>query len=107
DFERVRVRKALASLSELGITSEALARSAARLSRARLAIVRRTRESTDQLVSWHDGQYGAAALDAFNDLPEEIAIRILRRLIEAYSGEAPDPRLSEIEALVERIRATS
>ncbi len=107
DFERVRVRKVLTSLSELGITSEALARSARRLSRARLAIERNTRETADQVVNWHDGRFGSVALDTLNDLPEEIAIRILRRLIAAYSGEAPDPRLSEIEGLAERIRATS
>jgi len=107
DFERVRVRKALASLSELGITSEAIARSARRLSRARDAILRQAAETADQLVDWHDGQFGSIQLDPLNDLSEEIAIRVLMRLIGAYGGEAPEPRLSEIEMLAERIRATS
>ncbi len=107
DFERVRVRKALASLLELGITSEAIARSARRLSRARSAVVRQAQEIADQSVDWHSGQFGSIALDALNNLSEEIAIRILAQVIAAYGGEATAPRLSEIEALAERIRATS
>lgn len=107
DFERVRVRKALASLSELGITSEAIARSAGRLSRARSSIVRQSIEAAERHVDWHGGQFGSIALDTLNDLSEEIAIRVLTQMIAAYGGESPDPRLSEIEALAERIRATS
>ena len=107
DYERVRVRKALASLAELGITGEAIARSAARLSRARASILRSTHVAADNLFDWHGGLYGSVPLDALNDLSEEIAIRVLKRLIGAYGGEAPAPRLSEIEILAERIRATS
>ncbi|HTU57198.1 MAG TPA: tRNA lysidine(34) synthetase TilS, partial [Polyangiales bacterium] len=50
DFERVRVRKALASLSELGITGEAIARSTRRLSRARTSIVRQSVETAERYV---------------------------------------------------------
>jgi tRNA(Ile)-lysidine synthase len=107
DFERVRVRKALASLSGLGITSEALARSAKRIARARSAIERAAREAAHKCVDWHDGQFGSVPVDVLRDLPEEIAIRILRLLIRAYGGEAPDPQLSEVETLADRIRATS
>ena len=106
DFERVRVRKALASLSDLGIDGAAIVRSAARLSRARSAILRQTAEAVRAHVDWHDGQFGAIPVGTFNDLPEEIAVRILKQLIGAYGGEAPEPRLSEIEGLVDRIRAT-
>ncbi len=107
DFERVRVRKALASLAELGITSDAIARSATRLSRARSSIQRQALEAVDLNVDWHGGQFGSIALDALGDLSEEIAMRVLGKMIAAYSGEAPEPRLSELESLAERIRATS
>ncbi len=107
DFERVRVRKALAALSDLGISSGSIARSAARLSRARSAIQRQTAETVQARMDWHEGQFGTISVEIFNDLPEEIAIRVLKQLIGAYGGEAPDPRLSEIEDLAERIRATS
>ncbi len=107
DFERVRVRKILAALSELGIDGAAIARSAARLSRARSAIQRQTVEAVRTRVDWHDGQFGTIPIETFNDLPEEIAVRLLKQLIGAYGGEARDPRLSEIEDLTERIRATS
>ena len=106
DFERIRIRKALAALTELGITGDTIARSAARLSRARDAL-RAPAEAAAHAIAWHDGAFGSIALAAFNDLPVEIAIRLLTRLIDAYGGEAPDPQLSEVEALVDRIRTTS
>jgi tRNA(Ile)-lysidine synthase len=107
DFERVRVRKALGVLADLGITSAYIARSATRLSRARDAVLSEAAEAAKRHIHWHDGAFGSIPLDAINDLAEEIAIRVLTRLIGAFSGEAPDPRLSEIESLVERIRATT
>ena len=107
DFERVRVRKALGVLADLGITSASISRSASRLSRARAAVMRQAYEAAERHIHWHDGAFGSIPLDAINDLSEEIAIRVLTRLIGAFSGEAPDPRLSEIEALVERICATT
>jgi tRNA(Ile)-lysidine synthase len=107
EFERVRVRKALGVLAELGITSGAIARSAARLSRARSAVMRQAAEAAERHIHWHDGQFGSIPLDALNDLSEEIAIRLLTQLIGAFSGAAPDPRLSEVEALADRIRATT
>ncbi len=107
DFERVRVRKALGILEELGVTSASIARSASRLSRARSAVMREAAEAADRHIHWHDGQFGSIPLDALNDFDEEIAIRLLTRLIGAFSGAAPDPRLSEVEALTNRIRATT
>jgi tRNA(Ile)-lysidine synthase len=107
DFERVRVRKALGVLAELGVTSASIARSASRLSRVRSAVMRQSAEAAGRHIHWHDGQFGSIPLDALNDLSEEIAIRLLTRLIGAFGGEAPDPRLSELEGLADRIRATT
>ena len=107
DFERVRVRKALSVLAELGVTSSSIARSASRLSRARSAVMRQAAEAAERHIHWHDGQFGSIPLDALNDLSEEVAIRLLTRMIGAFSGEAPDPRLLEVEALIDRIRATT
>jgi tRNA(Ile)-lysidine synthase len=107
DFERVRVRKALAVMAELGVSSEAIARSAGRLARARTSIARHAHDAADRLVDWHGGVFASIALAAFNDLPREIAIRVLKLLMGAYGGESPDPRLSEVEALAERIQSTS
>lgn len=107
DFERVRMRKALGVIAELGITSAAIARSASRLSRARDAVLSETAEAAKQHIHWHDGRFGSIPLDALNGCAEEITIRLLMRLIGAFSGAAPDPRLSEVEALADRIRATT
>lgn len=107
DFERVRIRKALASLAELGVTSAAIARSASRLSRAREAIQDQAVEAGDHAIDWHDGQFGSIAMDVLRRAPDEIAMRLLARLISSFGGHAPAPRLSEIEALAARVRATS
>lgn len=107
DFERVRVRKALGVLAELGIAPTAIARSARRLSRARVAVNQQAAEASERHIQWHGGQFGTMPLAAFNELPEEIAIRLLVRLIGGFGGDAPDPRLSEIEALASRIRTTT
>ncbi|WP_072389924.1 tRNA lysidine(34) synthetase TilS [Hyphomicrobium sp. CS1BSMeth3] len=107
DFERVRIRKALASLAELGVTSAAIARSASRLSRAREAAQHLAAEAGDRAIDWHDGQFGSIAMDVLKNTPDEMAIRLLARLISAFGGHAPAPRLSEIEALAARVRATS
>ncbi len=107
DFERVRIRKALAILADVGVTSDAIARSAARLSRARRAIERQTAEAVAGSVEWHDGVFGSVALAVLAGLPEEITIRVLSRLIDAFGGDAPAAQLSEIEALAERVLATT
>lgn len=107
DFERVRVRKALSSLADLGIRGDAIARSAMRLSRARLAIQAQAIETAERCVDWHIGQFGSIALDTLIELPEEIAMRILMQMMAAYGGDTPEPRLSEVEALAERIRTIS
>ena len=86
DFERVRVRKALGVLADLGISTDAIARSASRLSRARSAVMRQAADAAERYIHWHDGQFGSIPLDALNDLSEEIAIRLLTRLIGAFSG---------------------
>ena len=107
DFERVRVRKALGLLADVGVASEAIALSAARLSRARAALQHQVTEAIASHVDWHDGVFGSISHDALTALPEEITIRVLRRLIHAFGGEAPDAQLSEIEALAERVRAAT
>jgi tRNA(Ile)-lysidine synthase len=107
DFERVRVRKALGVLAELGITSESIARSAGRLSRGRDALARQATVAVERHVHWHGGQYGSFPLNALNELPDDIAIRVLTQMIGAFSGASPAPRLSEIETLVDRIRSTT
>lgn len=98
-FERVRVRRAMAHIAPLGLTSTALARSAARLMRAKVALDRTTDRLARDIVDDHGGAYATCDLAALCDAPEEIAIRLLRRLIVAFGDPGDGPELAQVEAL--------
>lgn len=105
DFERVRVRQALAVLDGLGIGAEQIARSARRLARARSAALSAMDEVLRDVVRWHGGLYGEIAPRLFGAYPEEYRVRTLAVLLGAYGGSAAPARLSQIEALVEQLSA--
>lgn len=96
-FERVRVRKALALLEPLGLTRAALARTARRMQAAKSALetaadrleasaVRKRFEVVEEID--HAGVTGE---------PDEIGVRLLRRLIDRIGGASERPSLSAIE----------
>lgn len=99
EFERVRVRQAMAQLAPLGLTSAALARSAARLARAKDALDRTTDRLAREIVDDHGGAYATCDLAALRGAPDEIAIRLLRRLIIAFGEHVAGPELAQIETL--------
>ena len=100
-FERARMRADSEALAKLGLTPEALARSARRLRRARAAL--------DDAAQTFFGLHGAmseagyclierAALIA---APEEIALRALARSVNAVSGRESPLQLGKLELLLE------
>lgn len=109
-FERARMRACSDALAKLGLTPEALARSAQRLRRARAALD----EAAEGLLAEHgamsEAGYWLIARDALVAAPEEIALRALARVVAAVGGRLKPLRLSKLEALlttlVERPRTT-
>lgn len=100
NFERVRLRHAQEHLAALGLSNDKLALSAQRLMRARDALERLTEERIRALVDLHGGIYASLDRDAWEAEPEEVRVRMLTRLLDAFGGAAKPAQLSQIEALV-------
>jgi tRNA(Ile)-lysidine synthase len=97
-FERVRLRKALPLLAELGLTPAAVARSATRLERALQPLEELCRSFLAQHVEVRPEGFAVVDLQHFRKLDDEIAIQVLERLLGRLGGGAP-PRLMAVEAL--------
>lgn len=102
-FERVRVRQALETLRDLGIAPAQIGRSAARLSRARRAVLAGVDAAASRAVKLHRGLFAEIDVGCLAELPDEYAVRILAGLLRAFGGEAPPARLSQIEDLAARM----
>lgn len=103
DFERVRLRQACEHAEALGLSNAALARSAARLLRAREALDTIAQTRLADLVHLHDGVFASFSRDAWCREPAEIRVRMLARLLAAFGGSARPARLSQVEALDEAL----
>ncbi|MEG6507458.1 tRNA lysidine(34) synthetase TilS [Methyloligella sp. 2.7D] len=108
-FERVDLRQQGRALAALGLTPEALGRTARRLARARDALEAETgRFLADHLrIDPQAGAAGFAALSfaALRDAPEEVALRALSRLIAMIGGQERPVQLSKLEALLAALKA--
>ncbi|MFZ5674602.1 MAG: tRNA lysidine(34) synthetase TilS [Pseudomonadota bacterium] len=98
-FERVRLRRALPMLAELGLTSRAIVRSAARLERALAAVEGLGRDFLARHVEIRPEGFAMVDLAAFHKLDEEVAIQLLERLLDRLGGGDTPPRLMAVEAL--------
>ena len=104
-FERVRIREALAVLETLGVSREALARSAGRLQDAREALERAADAFEARLVRTHLDLVHEIECKAFAETPVETAIRVLRRILARAGGAARPPELMAVEEAATRLRA--
>ncbi len=104
-FERVRVRGSGEALAALGLTAEALARSARRLRRARIALEQSTDNFLAKQAAMHEAGYCLLAPDALRAAPEEIALRALARILASVGGRTEPVRLSKLEALLAGLAA--
>jgi tRNA(Ile)-lysidine synthase len=99
-FTRPRWRALMPALAEEGLNAHGLARLAARLGRANLALEMIT-DITERSVARIDSQTGASEIDirTYQTLPEEVRLRLLSRAIGrvAHEGEAG---LGQIESLL-------
>ena len=101
-FERIRIRKAASVLESLGLTSEALCRTARRMAAASEALSGHAEAELRMLTKGPQlGAFGVFCWPfASRDLPEEIAIRVLTRAVYAVGGLREVPRRAKIEALL-------
>ena len=106
-FERVRLRGAGQAREALGLSKAALAATARRLSRARQALDQAAAAFLMEHAHHNEGAFCRIAFAPFRALPEEIALRVLRRAVSAHGGQAEAPRLVRLEALLARLRRGS
>jgi len=104
-FERVRMRRALETLNQLGITRARITESASRLRRARDVIEADASAFIDAQAGISPAGYVRVPDSALRSAPDEVAIHVLRRLLSAVGGRTRVPRLRKLEMLVEQIRA--
>lgn len=106
-FERVRVRQALTTLAALGLTRDAVVRTANRVQSARLALQDATDTAWRRCVMVEPGILLEVDLTALRTQPLDIAVRLLRRALTTMRGGDGAAELSAVEALAERLRAES
>jgi tRNA(Ile)-lysidine synthase len=97
-FERVRWRNTLAHLEQEGLAPAMIALSARRLERARQALEHATSRLEADVVE-QDAKQASFRLAAVQDTPEELMLRLLRRLIMRYGAGGEPPELSALERL--------
>lgn len=99
-FERTRMRASSDALMKLGLSPEALARSAQRLRRARAALD----EAANRFIAEHgimsEAGYCLIGREALTTAPTEIGLRALAGAITAVGGRAKPVRLAKLEALL-------
>lgn len=101
-FERVRIRKQLPSRKALGLGNIALSRTAVRMARANSALDQITDQILRDIVLNNSNltRYGIFTWEYnYQELPHEIAIRILRRVIHLLGGQKDVPSLNKTEKL--------
>ena len=103
-FERVRIRRALETLGELGITRPRIVESAERLRRARSAIEYAASAFIRAEVEISAAGYIRLDAQALRAVPEEVAIHVLGQLLRAVGGRCRPPRLRKLEALAADLR---
>ncbi|MGH6855545.1 MAG: tRNA lysidine(34) synthetase TilS [Aestuariivirga sp.] len=97
-FERVRIRKAMPVLGELGITATALAQLAAEAQRSSQALWGATNDWVQSHVTRHETGFCTVPVDAFDDQTEGLKPRILGWLISRY-GAGKMPELAGLQFL--------
>jgi len=103
-FQRVRVRRATATLATLGMTAETLASVAGHLAEVRQALEVQTIASAREIVNIEAGDVVISAL-SLQDLPPEIARRLLVQALVWVSSAEYGPRGPALMRAMATLRA--
>jgi tRNA(Ile)-lysidine synthase len=91
-------------MDALGLTPEALARSARRLGRARKALDRAAEDFLAGHCRMSDAGYCTLDIEALFDAPEEIALRALGSVIETIGARNTTLSLAKLESLLAEVK---
>jgi tRNA(Ile)-lysidine synthase len=98
-YTRTKLRQAMPSLADIGITAEGLALTARRMARARKALDYYSNELIRSAVDLHSSGYCWINRDMLLSAPEEIGLRVLSRVIGAVGAGTTTPRYKRLERL--------
>jgi tRNA(Ile)-lysidine synthase len=98
-FDRIRVRKLMPALAEHGLSASRLAETAGWFGRAARALEHYTGEFLNAHFRADDLGVVSGPADAFAEVPEEIALRSLARIVRAVGGAEYTPPLEQLEPL--------
>lgn len=98
-FERVKLRKMMPKLAEIGLTAGALARSAQRLGRAAKPLLLASETLIRDAIELRPQGYALVDLEKFRAAAAEIRVLALQELLKMLGGSNDLARLSEIERL--------
>jgi tRNA(Ile)-lysidine synthase len=102
-FDRIRMRALMPTLAEHGLDAPRLAETATRLGRAAEALDYYAGEFLQAHFSADSFGVVSGSSEAFADLPEEVALRALARVLKVVGGADYTPPLAGIEALHDAI----
>lgn len=98
-FDRVKMRNALSVLAPLGLDAGQLARTAARMGRAREALERQTGALLSAHAALSPFGFVEMRVEPFAAAPPEIGLRALAALMSIVGGGHYAPRLAALEAV--------
>lgn len=101
-FDRVKLRKARAALSEAGLTSARIAAAAAHLARARESLEIAT-EAVLQRAARTDGKRVLLDSCVLTAAPRELGLRGLAGILMAVGGQPYRPRFDSLERIFDQI----
>ena len=102
-YERVRAREVLRLAGTLGMTTTALARTAARMETARAALDVQTARVVAEAVTVHVETVLAVDLDRVAREPVEIRARLLRDVLRRAGGDGRQAELSAVEEAAQQL----
>ena len=105
-FERIKARRALTMLADLGIDRASLAQVARNMGQSRSALEHQTRQAAQDLIRLRGG--GASlSWAAFNALPAEIARRLLIAAIDWIAAPPQAPRQKAFSAAMAEVQSSN
>lgn len=97
-FERVRVRKALPDLAQIGLDVDRLAQTAQTIGRARDALEWMVDQAYSQCCTIVQGCV-VVDMNQAREMPEEIQLRLCARIVQWIGGQSYPPRLEPLRRM--------